>query len=178
MDKVLVDTDILSDFLRGKNTSVRDRAQAYVADRQRLTLSVVTVFEIIRGRHHPGQLEHAVAASELTNCVRTELANVTVVVQDCLFRLMENNFVCAEGVVGQASTELLSGKGNTATVVGTKLFDQMYTGVRATPASIATQWGHTFASIHETTCTDPTPGVIGRFAQWNLDPFTKTAVLE
>ena len=59
MDKVLVDTDILSDFLRGKNAAVQERARAYLADRARLTLSVVTVFEIVRGRHHAGQLDHA-----------------------------------------------------------------------------------------------------------------------
>jgi predicted nucleic acid-binding protein len=66
MDKVLVDTDILSDFLRGKNASVLGRAQAYVADRQRLTLSVVTVFEIVRGRHHAGQAQRAATFLEWT----------------------------------------------------------------------------------------------------------------
>ena len=59
MDKVLVDTDILSDFLRGKNAAVRDRARSYLTDRQRLTLSVVTVFEVVRGRHHAGQVQRA-----------------------------------------------------------------------------------------------------------------------
>jgi predicted nucleic acid-binding protein len=61
MDKVLVDTDILSDFLRGKNAAVQERARVYLADRGRLTLSVVTIFEIVRGRHHAGQLDHASA---------------------------------------------------------------------------------------------------------------------
>lgn len=59
MDKVLVDTDILSDFLRGKNAAVQERARAYLVARGRLTLSVVTVFEIVRGRHHAGQADHA-----------------------------------------------------------------------------------------------------------------------
>jgi predicted nucleic acid-binding protein len=66
MDKVLVDTDILSDFLRGKDAAVRDRARAYLADRQRLTLSVVTVFEIVRGRHHAGQVQQATTFLEWT----------------------------------------------------------------------------------------------------------------
>jgi tRNA(fMet)-specific endonuclease VapC len=66
MDKVLVDTDILSDFLRGKNAVVRDRARAYLADRRQLTLSVVTVFEIVRGRHHAGQVQHAATFLEWT----------------------------------------------------------------------------------------------------------------
>jgi predicted nucleic acid-binding protein len=59
MDKVLVDTDILSDFLRGKDAAVASRARAYLRHRGRLTLSVVTVFEIVRGRHHAGQVPQA-----------------------------------------------------------------------------------------------------------------------
>jgi predicted nucleic acid-binding protein len=59
MDRVLVDTDILSDFLRGKNAAVQKRALAYLAQYGRLTLSVITVFEIVRGRHHAGQLDRA-----------------------------------------------------------------------------------------------------------------------
>jgi tRNA(fMet)-specific endonuclease VapC len=61
MDKVLADTDILSDFLRGKSAAVQERAQAYLADRGRLTLSVVTIFEVVRGRHHAGQVDQAAA---------------------------------------------------------------------------------------------------------------------
>jgi predicted nucleic acid-binding protein len=48
MNRVLLDTDILSDFLRGHNGNVIRRAQAYMGEHGRLTLSAVTVFEVVR----------------------------------------------------------------------------------------------------------------------------------
>ena len=127
--------------------------------------------------------EVGVSTSELTNCVRTGLVDVRVefVAHNgvrCGFRLRENNFACDEGVVGQASTELVSstGFGSTSTIVSTMLFDQVHTGVNgwAPAASIATQWGHAFASTHFGMCTDAES--YGGFAQWDLDPFSKRAV--
>jgi hypothetical protein len=127
--------------------------------------------------------EVGVSTSELTNCVRTELANVRVTLDGsngirCEFRLMENNFTCDEGVVGQASTELLStnGLGDTSTIVATRLFDENHEGRNgwATPATIATQWGHAFASTHFVICTDSRGW--GHFAEWDMDPFSKRAV--
>ncbi|MGB8296655.1 MAG: hypothetical protein WCG85_14600 [Polyangia bacterium] len=44
MNRTLLDTDILSDFLRGQNGNVLRRAQAYIGEHARLTLSAVTVF--------------------------------------------------------------------------------------------------------------------------------------
>jgi predicted nucleic acid-binding protein len=84
MDKVLVDTDILSDFLRGKHAAVRGRAGAYLDARGRLTLSVVTVFEIVRGRHHAGQVAHAA-----TFLAWTENAEVLAFDADCAARAGE-----------------------------------------------------------------------------------------
>ncbi len=51
MHKTILDTDILSDFLRGKNTNVVRHAEAYLREHGRLTISVITAFEIVRGRH-------------------------------------------------------------------------------------------------------------------------------
>jgi tRNA(fMet)-specific endonuclease VapC len=45
MDKCIVDTDILWEYLRGRNAEVRDRAREYLAEHGRFTISVVTVFE-------------------------------------------------------------------------------------------------------------------------------------
>jgi tRNA(fMet)-specific endonuclease VapC len=59
MEKSLVDTDILSEYLRGKNVQVRDRAREYIAEHGRLAISVVTVFEVVRGRHQASQIARA-----------------------------------------------------------------------------------------------------------------------
>ena len=59
MDKCLLDTDVLSEYLRGRNVQVQDRAREYLREHGRLTISVVTVFEVVRGRHHAKQPERA-----------------------------------------------------------------------------------------------------------------------
>jgi predicted nucleic acid-binding protein len=60
MDRTLLDTDILSDFLRGKNAEVQDRARSYLREHGRLTISVVTVFEVVRGRYQASQVSRAI----------------------------------------------------------------------------------------------------------------------
>jgi predicted nucleic acid-binding protein len=60
MEKTLLDTDILSDFLRGRNVNVVRSAEAYLREHGRLTISVVTVFEIVRGRHQAQQFDRAI----------------------------------------------------------------------------------------------------------------------
>jgi len=60
MNRTLLDTDILSDFLRGKDANVQRRAAAYLDEHGRLSLSAVTVFEVVRGRHQAQQAERAV----------------------------------------------------------------------------------------------------------------------
>jgi hypothetical protein len=86
---------------------------------------------------------------------------------------MENNFECSEGVVGQASTETLSGTATTSTIVDTLLFGQWqrgWNGDSMTPVTIATQWGQAFASVHIIWCA-------GHAAQWEMDPWSKRPVL-
>lgn len=124
-----------------------------------------------------------VATSELTNCSRTELANVTVGCSgpnyDCRFRLMINNFNCSEGVVGQASTEALSGNASTFTSVATQLFGQNlegHNGGDVSPVSIATQWGNAFGSSHTGYCIASDGVWYG--AVWNMDPWAKRAVID
>ncbi|PSB35753.1 PIN domain-containing protein [Stenomitos frigidus] len=51
MDKALLDTDILSEVLKGINLQVLARANAYLEEHGCYTLSVITVMEIVRGWH-------------------------------------------------------------------------------------------------------------------------------
>jgi tRNA(fMet)-specific endonuclease VapC len=59
MPRVLVDTDILSDVLRAKNEGVMRRARAYLKENEHLSISAVTVFEVVRGRYQANQVDRA-----------------------------------------------------------------------------------------------------------------------
>ncbi len=49
MPRTLVDTDIWSEIVKGKNATVLARSAAYLAQHGRHTLTAVTVFEVIQG---------------------------------------------------------------------------------------------------------------------------------
>lgn len=49
--KTLLDTDIFSELMRGKNEVVRARAHAYLEQHERLTISTITVLEVVKGLH-------------------------------------------------------------------------------------------------------------------------------
>jgi tRNA(fMet)-specific endonuclease VapC len=49
MDESLLDSDILSEFLKEKNPRVSEAARLYLAEHQRLTFSAVSLYEITRG---------------------------------------------------------------------------------------------------------------------------------
>lgn len=51
MNKALLDTDIFSEFLKGHDLKVQQNAAAYRQAIGPLTISVVTVMEIIKGLH-------------------------------------------------------------------------------------------------------------------------------
>lgn len=51
MDEALLDTDTLSEIIKGKNASVAARASAYRAIHHRYTFSVFTALEIMKGYH-------------------------------------------------------------------------------------------------------------------------------
>ena len=59
MSKVLLDTDILSDILKGKNAVVVKRAAEYLAAEGRYTTSVLSVMEVVRGFHRVGAVDRA-----------------------------------------------------------------------------------------------------------------------
>ncbi len=49
MDRAILDTDILSELMRDKNRIVRERAASYLTTHGRLTISTLTVMEIVKG---------------------------------------------------------------------------------------------------------------------------------
>lgn len=51
MDKALLDTDILSEVLKARDASVVSRAAEYQSELERLTISTVTVMEVVKGLH-------------------------------------------------------------------------------------------------------------------------------
>jgi tRNA(fMet)-specific endonuclease VapC len=53
--RALLDTDIFSEVAKGKNAAVRERALAYTAALGRLTISTVTVVEVIKGFRKVGR---------------------------------------------------------------------------------------------------------------------------
>ena len=54
MRRVLLDTDTLSEILKGRNPIVTRQAQAYAAEHGTFTYSAVSVLEILFGLHHKG----------------------------------------------------------------------------------------------------------------------------
>lgn len=68
MDKVLLDTDVLSEILKRRNPTLLARAQAYAAVRPQFTFTAVSVHEIIyglEGKAAYAQLKRAEAVFEL-----------------------------------------------------------------------------------------------------------------
>lgn len=51
MDKILIDTDIFSEILKGINQQVAARASSYHATFGYYTISTITVLEIVKGWH-------------------------------------------------------------------------------------------------------------------------------
>lgn len=51
MNKAILDTDILSETLKGIDRQVRSRATTYLVQFQRFTISVITVTEVVKGWH-------------------------------------------------------------------------------------------------------------------------------
>jgi tRNA(fMet)-specific endonuclease VapC len=58
MNKSLLDTDTLSEILKGKNASVIQKANDYLTHFEQYTISIITVIEIIKGFHKVEREEH------------------------------------------------------------------------------------------------------------------------
>lgn len=57
MDRVLLDTDIMSEVIKGKDAVVGERAAGYISAFGRLTVATPTVMEIVRGFRNAGRAE-------------------------------------------------------------------------------------------------------------------------
>ena len=55
MTRTLLDTDMLSEILKKRDANVVTRATTYLAEHGRLTLSAITVLEIVRGYRRVGR---------------------------------------------------------------------------------------------------------------------------
>src|SRR5580692_10672020 len=53
--KALLDTDTLSEVLKSKDRQVQARADAYLAEHGRYTLSTITIMEIVKGLSRKGR---------------------------------------------------------------------------------------------------------------------------
>ena len=58
MDKALLDTDIFSEILKGRNESVARNASAYRQQFRRYTLSAITVMEVVKGLQQVNRHDH------------------------------------------------------------------------------------------------------------------------
>jgi len=58
MDKSLLDTDILSEILKGKNFNVIHQAKDYYQQFRQYTISTVTVLEVVKGFHKVQRENH------------------------------------------------------------------------------------------------------------------------
>lgn len=65
MDQALLDTDILSEVLKRKDTHVLSAARAYLLHHRRLAFSSMTMYEIVRGMKATG------ATRQLSSFLRT-----------------------------------------------------------------------------------------------------------
>jgi tRNA(fMet)-specific endonuclease VapC len=69
MNKTLLDTDIYSEILRSVNTTVIGHARSYRQAYGLLTLSVITVMEMVKGFQ---QVQRPQKIADLLNCIATE----------------------------------------------------------------------------------------------------------
>lgn len=66
--RALIDTDIWSEIFKGKSDTVLARAEAYLSQHGRYTLTAVTVFEVISGLQ---QVQRASRIDASARCSRT-----------------------------------------------------------------------------------------------------------
>lgn len=78
MDESLLDTDTLSEMLKGKNVNVIQRANDYYAQLGQYTISTITVLEIIKGFHkvqREADIERFLSAISNTELLTLNLEN-------------------------------------------------------------------------------------------------------
>ena len=66
MDQALIDTDILSEVLKGKNARVLKHAQQYLAEHGRMVFSAITLYEVVRDFRATGAVRQLANFLKLT----------------------------------------------------------------------------------------------------------------
>ncbi len=59
MNKALIDTDIFSEIIKGKNTKVIRKAEKYYTEKEIYTISIFTVLEILKGFYKKNLINQA-----------------------------------------------------------------------------------------------------------------------
>jgi tRNA(fMet)-specific endonuclease VapC len=81
MDESLLDTDLLSEVLKGKDAQVLANARRYLSEHQRLAFSDITLYEIVRG------MRDTRAVRQLASFLKTvDTSNVFPVSRQVLLR--------------------------------------------------------------------------------------------
>ena len=78
MNKRLLDTDVLIEFFR-KNPGVVTRVAAYLSDHDRLSISIITYYEVLRGLRHAGITAQLQAFEDFTADSEMLLLDLTAV---------------------------------------------------------------------------------------------------
>ena len=67
MNKALLDTDILSEIIKGIDRAVAKKANAYRLEFERYTLSTITIVEVVKGfqKKAPDRVDELVKRSQL-----------------------------------------------------------------------------------------------------------------
>jgi tRNA(fMet)-specific endonuclease VapC len=81
--QVLLDTDILSALMR-QDAAVTVKAQAYLVEHQRFTLSIITRYEVVRGLKAKGATKQEKAFDRF--CARNEVLPLT---EDAIIKAAE-----------------------------------------------------------------------------------------
>lgn len=85
MVKTLIDTDMFSEILKGRNQSVLNRARTYLESAGEYTISVITVIEIVKGFHKVGREEQV--RRFLEHCSHLEVVTIDVAVAEIAGRM-------------------------------------------------------------------------------------------
>jgi tRNA(fMet)-specific endonuclease VapC len=120
MPSALLDTDTLSEVMKGRDPQVQQHAQRYLARHSRFTLSVITRYEILRGLKAKGATRQIAAFEE--RCRQSIVLPLTdeVIVQaaDIYADLYRQGQLISDADILVAATALVHGlvliTGNTA----------------------------------------------------------------
>lgn len=101
MDEALIDTDILSEVLKAKDSRVLDRARLYLQEHGRFKFSAITFYEMMRG------LRASQASRQLANFIALAATSDVLPVSMAVLDQAANLWADADLII--AATALQSG---------------------------------------------------------------------